>query len=69
MDHSATKAPRVSRRGFMRLTGLGAGAVAAASSALASEQVPASTAAPQDKPSAGYRETEHVKAYYAHARM
>ncbi len=70
MDHKSSKAADVSRRGFMQLVGLGAGtASAVAVGVTPSTATAASASANAEKPSAGYRETEHVKAYYALARI
>jgi len=55
------------RRSFMKLAGLGAGA-AGASIGLSDDAAEAAEAADTGA-HAGYRETEHVKAYYRMARF
>jgi len=69
MDPKSSKTAQVSRRGFIQLVGLGAGATGAVAAGLEPETASAAPAATPTRPSAGYRETEHVKAYYAHARI
>lgn len=61
----------LSRRGLLKAAGYGAGAAGVAAVGLASRQAGAEAAAPAetDRSVAGYRETEHVKAYYALARI
>ena len=58
------------RRTFLKRSGLaaGAGAAAAATNALARPVVPAEAAAGADA-AQGYRETEHVRDYYATTRI
>ena len=53
----------------MQLAGVGAGAASAIASGIEPEPAHAAAPTPSGKPSAGYRETEHVKAYYALARI
>lgn len=64
-DKAAPK--QVSRRGFMKMAGLGAGA-ASATVGLALPKVEAATPAPQER-QAGYSETDHVRMYYRAARF
>ena len=61
-------APDAKRRRFLMAFGAGAAGVASASALAAA---PAVTAQPaQDKPAAsGYRETDHVRSYYATTRL
>lgn len=62
---SETEAKAMGRREFLRKAGAGAGAAgAAAVAAVAGGTEQASAADGSAKP-AGYRETEHVKRYYA----
>ncbi len=56
------------RRGFLRKAGLASGAAAAAVATPAMAQPPAESPAQQDI-QRGYRETEHVRAYYDTARI
>lgn len=53
------------RREFFRKAGLGVGALGAAAVTLATGEASAA----QEEAGAGYRETEHVKRYYALARF
>lgn len=55
------------RRGFLQGAVLATGA-AAGGGALAAEPLEAPAPAAEPKPHAGYRETDHVRAYYAAAR-
>ncbi len=68
MDRKTRQSEALSRRSFMQLAGLGAGAAGVAATGLAARPAPAK-AAPESKTAVGYRETEHVKTYYALARM
>jgi hypothetical protein len=68
MEQERQEAQTVSRRGFMRLAGQGAGAAGTGAIALATtgkvakaDDVPA--------PRSGYRESDHVRAYYELARL
>lgn len=56
------------RRRFLKMAGLGA-AVTGAAVGLAGRTTVAAQPVASGKPVAGYRETEHVKRYYALARM
>jgi hypothetical protein len=56
---------RTDRRGFLKLAGLG---TVASGAALVSGSAEAARA-PTPETGAGYRETEHVKTYYATARF
>lgn len=60
----------ITRRNFLTLAGVGAGAAGAAVGLAAStaKAAPATEPGP-DGTEIGYRETEHVKRYYALARM
>jgi hypothetical protein len=59
------KKKRISRRGFLRGAGMGAGAAGVATVALASgSPVRAETAGEGRRKSVGYRETEHVRRVY-----
>jgi hypothetical protein len=65
----ATDSPDIKRRRFLLALGAGgAGAAAAATNALARPVVPAETPADADV-AQGYRETEHVRDYYATTRI
>lgn len=55
-----------SRRDFLKLSGIGAAAGAAA---IAGTQKPAEAATRPEKVAAGYRETTHVKTAYALSRF
>lgn len=58
---------RTDRRGFLRFAGLG---TLASGAALAAGTAPETAEAAAPSPdAAGYRETEHVKTYYATARF
>ncbi len=57
----------VERRDFMRKTGFGLGALGAAAVATP-KGARGGGDGPSDEGKAGYRETEHVKRYYATAR-
>ena len=66
---SAPAAPQISRRRFLfALSAGGAGAVAAAASPALATPAEAVVAAPGATTS-GYRETEHVRHYYATTRL
>ncbi len=56
------------RRRFLKMAGLGA-AVTGAAMGLSGRAAKASAPQSGGKPAAGYRETDHVKRYYALARM
>jgi hypothetical protein len=65
----AKDSPDIKRRRFLLALGAGgAGAAAAATNALARPVVPAEGSAAADT-SQGYRETEHVRDYYATTRI
>lgn len=66
-----TNSPSLSRRGLLKAAGLGAGVAGAAAVGLASGHAGADQASPKksNRDVAGYRETEHVKSYYAMARL
>ena len=63
-----TKPVDAARRGFLRKAGLASGAAAAAVATPALAQ-PAAEPASQPETQRGYRETEHVRAYYDKARI
>lgn len=67
MDQDRTT-PDVSRRSFLRAAGLGAAAAAGAAAGTAAT-VTVRPAQAKTAPSAGYRETEHVRQVYALARF
>ena len=61
---------RISRRGFLRGAGMGAGAAGVAAVAVASgSSVRAETAGADGRKSVGYRETEHVRRVYELSRF
>lgn len=61
---------RISRRGFLRGAGMGAGAAGVAAVAPAgTSPVRAETAASDSRKSVGYRETEHVRRVYELSRF
>ena len=65
----ATDSPDIQRRRFLLALGAGgAGAAAVATSALASPALPAVTEDAAES-SQGYRETDHVRDYYATTRI
>ena len=70
-DSNASVAPALSRRTvFMGAGALGAvGAIAAATSVSKVQQVSAVAAAAPSVASGGYQLTDHVKQYYATARL
>lgn len=60
----------ISRRGFLRGAGMGAGAAGVAAVAPAgTSPVRAETAASDSRKSVGYRETEHVRRVYELSRF
>jgi hypothetical protein len=67
---TAKRASTLSRRTLLTSAGLGAGAAGAAALGLSAEPAEASAATPDPnrREVAGYRETDHVKTYYARAR-
>lgn len=67
MDHRSPEKPDLSRRGFIRLASLTAGSAGAFAAGVKTELVEAEPASAQV--SAGYHESEHIKTYYARARM
>ncbi len=67
MAQERPEAQPVSRRSFMRLAGQGVGAAGVAAVSLAAGG--AAKAEQAAKPQPGYRETDHVRAYYELARM
>lgn len=69
MKQQERKDKPVSRRSFLRIAGLSAGAAGAAATGLAAtaEEAKASETAGHDP--SGYRETDHVKAYYRLAQF
>ena len=65
----ATDSPDIKRRRFLLALGAGgAGAAAAATNAIA-RAVPPAASPDQAESSPGYRETDHVRAYYATTRI
>jgi hypothetical protein len=67
MEHERKQAQAVSRRSFIRLAGQGAGAAGVGAVSLATGS--AAKAEEPPAPQQGYRETDHVRAYYELARM
>lgn len=59
------EAPSAERRDFFRKAGLGVGALGAAALTLTTGEAEAVA----EEPRSGYRETDHVKRYYAAARF
>lgn len=60
----------ITRRNFLTLAGIGAGVAGAAAGLAASTAEAAPTAQPKaEDTETRYRETEHIKRYYALARM
>jgi hypothetical protein len=57
------------RRDFMKKAGLGIGAVGAVASGLPKTAAAAAPGVGEGTGKSGYRETEHVKKYYATARF
>ncbi len=57
----------LSRRGFMRMAGLGTAGAAVAVAAGTPDAAEAASASGPRRP--GYAETDHIKTYYALARM
>ena len=68
MEHEQQEAQAVSRRGFMRLAGRGAGAAGAGAISLAVGNAAEAKEAPAPR-SSGYRETDHVRSFYELAKM
>jgi hypothetical protein len=62
-----TAQPDVRRRRFLLAFGAGAAGAAVAAPAVAGTAAAATPAAPKAAPR-GYRETDHIRAYYASAR-
>lgn len=60
---------RVSRRAFLQVAGLGGVAAGAAAAGLAAESTEAAAGQAVQAEGSGYRETEHVRTYYAYARF
>lgn len=58
-----------SRRTFIKALGVAGGVAVVAASAEAVAEAPAEEASTQSAPDKGYRETEHVRAYYRSARV
>jgi hypothetical protein len=67
MEHERQEAQAVSRRGFMRLAGQGAGAAGTGAIVLAAGKVVEADDVPALR--RGYRGSDHVRAYYELARM
>ena len=67
MEQERPQAQPVNRRSFMRLAGQGVGAAGVGAISLAAGS--AARAEEAAKPQSGYRETDHVRAYYELARM
>jgi len=63
------QAVNAERRGFLRRAGLAGGAAAAAMAGRVSAAPEPAPEPTQAKPSLGYQETEHVRAYYDSARI
>jgi hypothetical protein len=68
MEHERQEAQAVSRRGFIRLAAQGTGAAGAGAVGLAAASVAQADEAPARRNS-GYRESDHVRAYYELARL
>lgn len=66
LEMAKQKKAESTRRDFLKLSGIGAAAGAAA---IAATDKPAEAATRPAKASAGYRETEHVKTAYALSRF
>ena len=64
----ATDSPDIKRRRFLLALGAGGAGAAVATSALASPALPAVTEDAAES-SQGYRETDHVRDYYATTRI
>jgi hypothetical protein len=67
MQQKSKETSALSRRGFIRMAGVGAGVAGAVVAGVKSEPAHAAETGTTDS-SRGYRETEHVRTYYAHAR-
>ncbi len=65
---SAPRQPDVRRRRFLIAFGAGAAGAAAAAPAVAGPAAVVAQAAPEPQ-STGYRETEHIRNYYASTRL
>ena len=59
----------LSRRGFLKAGGMSAGVATAAAALSATAAPEAAVTTLSDKPSAGYRETEHVRRVYELSRF
>ncbi len=68
MDDKPSRKSNISRRGLIRLAGLTAGSVGGIAAGLEAQPIEAAETASAEV-SAGYHESEHVKTYYARARM
>ena len=66
---SPSAPPEVSRRRFLFALSAGSAGAAAAAAAPALAGEAAATAKPSDAATSGYRETEHVRDYYASTRL
>jgi len=69
MSGKSKETSGLSRRGFMRMAGVSAGAAGAVVVGLEAKPAQAAVDAGAGASSVGYRETEHVKTYYARARL
>lgn len=69
MKQQDRKEQPVSRRSFLRIAGLSAGAAGAAATGLAAGTAETTAAEAMSRDPSGYRETDHVKAYYRLAKF
>lgn len=67
-SNPAPRQPDVRRRRFLIAFGAGAAGAAAAAPAVAGPMAAVAQAAPEPE-STGYRETEHIRRYYASTRI
>ena len=65
---SAPRAPEITRRRFLFALSAGGAGAAAVTAAPALATAPAAASA-TDTPTSGYRETDHVRDYYATTRL
>jgi len=69
MSNTRKNEKAVSRRSFMQIAGLGAGAAGAMALGTATGSTEADAADSDARKSGGYRETDHIRTYYEYLRF
>jgi len=69
MSETRKKTGAVDRRSFMQIAGLGAGAAGAAAFGMSAGAEDATALEANGASASGYRETDHIRAYYKHSRF